>query len=342
MPPIPDSGKTGNLAGWSRDLTLAKDRVKLGILLPTRGLLLRGEQPPNMDRIIALAGMVEQGGLDSVWVGDSLVAKPRMEPLAVLAALAARTSRVRIGTAVLLPALRHPVLLAQTLSTVDLISGGRLVIGAGVGGAFNDDQKREWEAAGVPAEGRGHRFEEIIEIVQGLGTGKPYDFHGRDFDLDSALMRPVPTQPGGIPFLLASHHRAQSPAQISRAARLGAGIISISDTPDEFHQVVQQVEEKAAELGRDPVSLEKAFYLTVNMDPDLDKAEADAVEWLTGYYGSNIWGTRWGPFGGPGRVADRIAEYVEAGAGTIVVRFASFQPESQIELFLDAVAPVYA
>ncbi|MCH8298329.1 MAG: LLM class flavin-dependent oxidoreductase, partial [Chloroflexi bacterium] len=118
---------------------MAQDKVKLGILLPTRGLLLRGEQPPNMDRIIALAEAVEQGGLDSVWVGDSLVAKPRMEPLAVLAALAARTSRVRLGTAVLLPALRHPVLLAQTLATVDLISGGRLVIGAGVGGAFNDD-----------------------------------------------------------------------------------------------------------------------------------------------------------------------------------------------------------
>ncbi len=321
---------------------MTQNKVKLGILLPTRGLLLRGGQPSNMDRIIALAETVEKAGLDSVWVGDSLVAKPRMEPLAVLAALAARTSRVRLGTAVLLPALRHPVLLAQTLATVDLISGGRLLIGAGVGGAFNDDQKREWEAAGVPAEGRGRRFEEIIEIVQGLGSGKPYSFHGRDFDLDSALMRPAATRPGGIPFLLASHYRAQSPAQMRRAARLGAGIISISDTPEEFSQVVQQVREKAAELGREPGSLEKAFYLTVNMDPDTAKADARAVEWLTGYYGSNIWGTRWGPFGGPERVTDRIAEYVAAGAGTIVVRFASFEPEKQLELFIDKVAPAYA
>ncbi len=304
--------------------------------------MLRGEQPPNMDRIIALAETVEQAGLDSVWVGDSLVAKPRMEPLAVLGALAARTNRVRLGTAVLLPALRHPVLLAQTLATVDLISGGRLVIGAGVGGAFNDDQKREWEAAGVPAKGRGRRFEEIIEIVQGLGSGAPYDFHGRDFDLDSALMRPVPTRPGGIPFLLASHYRAQSKAQIRRAARLGAGIISISDTPEEFSQVVQQVEAMATEFGRDHGSLEKTFYLTVNMDPDAAKAEADALGWLTEYYGSDIWGTRWGPFGGSERVAERIAEYVAAGAGTIVVRFASFEPERQLQLFMDEVAPAYA
>ena len=106
--------------------------------------------------------------------------------------------------------------------------------------------------------------------------------------------------------------------------------------------MVQQVAEKAEEFGRDPASLEKTFYLTVNMGPDLVKAEADAVEWLTGYYGSDIWGTRWGPFGDPDRVADRIAEYVAAGAGTIVVRFASFNPEQQLDLFLDQVAPAYA
>ena len=321
---------------------MTNDKIKLGILLPTRGLLLRGGQPHNIDRIIALAETVDQSGLDSVWVGDSLVAKPRMEPLTVLGALAVRTNHVRLGTAVLLPALRHPVLLAQTLNTVDLISGGRLVIGAGVGGAFNDDQKREWEASGVSSNGRGHRFEEIIEIVQGLGSGKPYDFQGRDFKLNAALIRPVPSNPGGIPFLLASHYRAQSQTQIRRAARLGAGIISITDTPEEFAQVVQQVDEKAAEIGRDPDSLEKAFYLTVNMNPDLDKAEADAVEWLTGYYGSDIWGTRWGPFGGPERVAERIGEYVAAGAGTVVIRFASFEPEKQIEIFLDQVAPLFS
>lgn len=317
-------------------------KVKLGILLPTRGLLLRGEQPPNINRIFALAETVEMAGLDSVWVGDSLMAKPRMEPLSILSALAARTNRVRLGTAVLLPALRHPVLLAQSLATADLVSGGRLVIGAGVGGAFNDDQKREWIAADVPAEGRGRRFEEIIKIVQGLGSGRPFDFHGRDFDLDSALMRPVPTNPSGIPFLLGTHHRAQSKAQIRRAAQLGAGIISISDTPDEFAQVIQQVSEKCSEIGRDPASLENTFYLTVNMNSDLKAAEADAVEWLTGYYGSDIWGTRWGPFGGTERVADRIQEYVSAGAETVIVRFASFEPEQQLEIFLEKVAPIFA
>ena len=126
-------------------------RHRVGFLLPTRGLLLAEDRPQSADRIIDLACRAEEAGLDSVWVGDSLTAKPRLEPLTALAAVAARTSRVRLGTAVLLMALRHPVLLAQTLGTVDLISRGRLIIAAGVGGAFNEEQEAEWQAAGVSA-----------------------------------------------------------------------------------------------------------------------------------------------------------------------------------------------
>ena len=83
------------------------------------------------------------------------------------------------------------------------------------------------------------------------------------------------------------------------------------------------------------------MYLTVNLDPDPARAEAEAEEWLLGYYGANIWGDRWGPFGGAGRVRDRIAEYAEAGAQTVIVRFASFQPERQLETFLEEVAPAF-
>ena len=315
------------------------DKPKIGVLLPTRGLLLGGEQPANADRILRMAERVEAAGLDSVWVGDSLVAKPRLEPLAALGAIASRTSRVRLGTAVLLPALRHPVLLAQTMATVDLISGGRLIIGAGVGGAFNDEQRGEWKAAGVDPTRRARRFEEIVEIVKGLGPGEPYDFKGRHFDFDAVTMRPSTTQPGGIPVLMATHYRAGRPAQIDRAARLSDGIIAISDTPDEFSQVIAQVEAKAAELGRDPAHFDQTFYLTVNVDSDLDRGRRDAEDFLTAYYGAEIWGTRWGPFGGTERVAQRMAEYADAGARTLVVRLATYDPERQLDVFLEKVAP---
>ncbi len=321
---------------------MSENSPKLGILLPTRGILLRGEQPPHADRVFRMAHKAEEAGMDSVWVGDSLVAKPRLEPLATLGALAARTSRVRLGTAVLLPALRHPVLMAQTMATVDLISGGRLVIGAGVGGAFNDEQRGEWAAAGVDPKRRARRFEEIVEVAKGLGSGKPHSYEGRHFSLDSVTMIPAATQAEGIPWLLATHHRARQQAQIDRAARVGDGIIAISDTPAEFAEVIAQVDAKAEEYGRDTTNRENVFYLTVNLNEDEPAAKEDAEDWLMRYYGANIWGTRWGPFGGVHNVADRMAEYVEAGADTVVVRLASFDPERQLDTFLERIAPQFA
>ena len=316
--------------------------LKLGVLLPTRGLMLTDTPPQSADRIIDLACRAENGGLDSVWVGDSLTAKPRMEPLATLAAVAARTSRVRLGTAVLLMALRHPVLLAQTLGTVDLISGGRLMIAAGVGGAFNDEQQREWEAAGVSASRRASRLEEMTQIIKGLGKEEPVTFEGKHFNLDSVAIRPLPVQTQGIPIFLACHWRARArESQFRRAARLADGIISISDTPEEYAQVVERVGHLAADLGRDPECLERVMYLTVNMDEDVPRAEAEAEKYLLGYYGANIWGTRWGPFGDPERVKDRISKYVDAGARTVIVRFASFEPERQLDRFLEVVVPTF-
>ncbi len=320
----------------------ANKKPKIGFLLPTRGLLLAEERPQNADRIIDLACRAEEAGLDSVWVGDSLTAKPRLEPLTALAAVAARTSRVRLGTSVLLMALRHPVLLAQTLGTVDLISHGRLMIAAGVGGAFNAEQEGEWKAAGVSARRRASRTEEMVQIIKSLGRGETVDFSGRHFDLDSVTVKPWPVQQDGVPIYLACHWGARArDTQIKRAARLADGVISISDSPEEHTMVIEAVREEAASLGRDPESLETVMYLTVNMDADLARAEAESERYLLGYYGAEIWGDRWGPFGGPERVKERIAQYLEAGADTVIVRFASFEPEQQLSTFLEQVAPEF-
>ena len=316
--------------------------MKLGVLLPTRGLLLGEQRPTNANLVLDLAQRVEQAGLDSVWVGDSLTAKPRLEPLATLAAIAARTQRVRLGTAVLLMALRHPLLLAQTLATVDLISGGRLVIAAGTGGAFNSEQQQEWLNVGVKPSRRARRLEEMVQIIKGLDADQPLSFRGANFEFDSVTMLPRPVQPGGVPILLACHGRSSArEAQVLRAARWGDGIISVSDTPEEYREVVQRFRSIAADLGRNSDELQTTMYLTVNLDQDLGKAGADAEKWLMGYYGVNIWGTRWGPFGGAERVQERIASYAEAGAQTVIVRFASFDPHRQLDAFLDKVAPAF-
>lgn len=102
-----------------------------GFLLPTREIVMT-QTIPRFSQIIDLAEYAEELGFESVWVGDSILARPRFEPLTTLAAVAARTKRVELGTAVLLPALRHPVILANEIANVDLISNGRLILGVGM------------------------------------------------------------------------------------------------------------------------------------------------------------------------------------------------------------------
>ena len=123
---------------------------------------------------------------------------------------------------------------------------------------------------------------------------------------------------------------------------MGDGIIAISDTPEEFAEVIDQVDAKAEEYGRDTSQRENVFYLTVNLNEDEASAKEDAEDWLMRYYSANIWGNRWGPFGGVQLVVDRMSAYAESGADTLVVRLATFDPERQLDVFLDRIAPQFA
>src|SRR5438270_13488468 len=122
-----------------------------GLLLPSREALLWADG--NLAFLIDAARQAEQAGFDSVWVGDSLLARPRGEPLTLLAAIAGATSRVRLGTAVLLPLLRHPVALAHALATLDSVTEGRIIVGIGPG-AEPPGTHAELAALGVPSDRR--------------------------------------------------------------------------------------------------------------------------------------------------------------------------------------------
>ena len=311
----------------------------LGILLPTRELLLRDERPRDAELVLSLARTAEDAGIDSLWVGDSLTAKPRLEPLTTLAAVAARTRRARIGTAVLLPALRHPVSSAQIIGTLDVLSGGRLVLAGGVGGAFNDAQQKEWTTVGVDPKGRASRLEEWVQIVKRLTGGETVTFAGRHFDLDEVSVRPASPREGGVPVLLATHWKTGNERQHRRVVRWADGYMGISDSPSEFAELTERLGELAQEAKRDFDAMDSAFYMTVNLDADAQKAERDADAFIRRYYGRNFWKDKWGPFGHPDKVAARIREYAEAGAKTVIVRFASMEQEAQLGVFLERVVP---
>ena len=320
---------------------MTTQRPSIGILLPTRGILLKGERPPQASLILRQAQRAEDLDLDSVWVGDSLTSKPRLDPLATLAAVAARTERVGIGTSVLLGAFYQPVLLARAAATVDLLSGGRLTLAMGVGGAFTEDQKQDWAHAGVSRSTRAGRLEEVVEVMRLLWQDEVVNFHGRHFTLDDVRLEPRPFHKNGVPIWLACHHRTGSEAQERRVVRLADGSIAITDQPQEYAQVTQRLRERAQEAGRDFEAMSRAFYMTVNLNASPDEAWREADAFIRAYYGVNFWNETWGPFGRPEAVVQRIQEYLQAGAQHVIVRFASYDQPSQLETFAREVLPAF-
>ena len=149
---------------------------KLGYLLPTREQIMEGK--PDAASLLALATRAEAEGYNSIWVGDSVLARPRHDPLTLLAGVAGRVPRVELGTAVLLPALRNPVLLAHQVATIDQISEGRLILGVGFA-ADVANIRAEFAACGVPFDKRIGRMMDGLRLCRALWTGQPVDWEGR-------------------------------------------------------------------------------------------------------------------------------------------------------------------
>ena len=147
--------------------------LALGYLLPTRESVML--QRPAATPLLDAARLAHDLGYDSVWAGDSLLARPRHDPLTLLAGAAAALPGLTVGTAVLLPMLRNPVILAQQLATIDQISAGRFIVGAGIA-ADMPAIRSEFTAAGVPFEGRVGRMMEGFRLCRALWQGEPVDW----------------------------------------------------------------------------------------------------------------------------------------------------------------------
>src|SRR5215470_18190941 len=161
---------------------------QLGYLLPTREHTMLGR--PQAVPLLELAQRAGELEFDSIWVGDSLLARPRHDPLTLLAAVAARVPRVGLGTAVLLPVLRNPVVLAHQVATLDQISEGRLILGVGIA-ADVPNIRAEFVAAGVPFEKRVGRLLEGLQLCRKLWTGEPVTWEGR-WKIEKSALLPMP------------------------------------------------------------------------------------------------------------------------------------------------------
>src|SRR4051794_13069362 len=167
------------------DQPAADPPLSIGLLLPTREQAINGafEAAPLLD----LARRAEALGFDSVWVGDSLIARPRLEPLTVLAAAAAVTTRVTLGTAALTAVLRPPLIGAHTVATLDHVARSRLILGLGAGFPL-PETKEEFGAAGADFTTRVGRLDETVALWRqawnSTRTGAPRDFAGRYWTAD--------------------------------------------------------------------------------------------------------------------------------------------------------------
>jgi probable F420-dependent oxidoreductase len=298
---------------------------KLGYLLPTREAVMQGT--PAAAPLLWLAERAETLGYDSIWIGDSLIDRPRHEPLVMLAGVAARTGRVRLGTAVLLPALRNPVLLAQQAATLDQISEGRLILGIGIG-ADNPGVHAEFAAAGVPFDKRVGRVLEAMRLCRALWSGERVTWDGR-WQLKDAMVGPVPHRKGGPPIWMGGN----TPGAMQRAARDFDGWFPISPSPEAFTRQWQEVKGMARDAGRDADALDSAMYLTVCVDDDAARGEARLRAFMDAYYhgrGEAVMRNQAWVAGPAAAVAERLAGYAEAGLTHAVIRF-SGEHERQLE-----------
>ncbi|MGE4043729.1 MAG: LLM class flavin-dependent oxidoreductase [Acetobacteraceae bacterium] len=293
------------------------DRIKLGYLLPTREQIMEGR--PETGPLLELATQAEASGFDSIWVGDSLLARPRHDPLTLLAAVAGRLPRVEVGTAVLLPALRNPVLLAHQVATLDQISEGRLILGVGIA-ADTASIRAEFLAAGVPFEKRVGRMMEGLRLCRALWTGEPVDWQGR-WEVKQGVLAPTPFRPDGPPLWIGGNLQAS----LDRAARSFDGWFPIAPDPATFATQWSGIQEAARMLGRDADRLTGAMYLTVALDDNAAHAEDRLNRFLERYYNqpAPVLRRRQACYAGPeAGLAEWLSSYANAGASHLMLRFA--------------------
>ncbi len=280
---------------------------QIGIALPN----LPGITPPLIPEF---ARRIEAGGFAGVWSLDRLVYE-NPDPVTALAACAAVTSRVRLGTSVLLLPLHPPVVLAKQLATIDILSNGRLILGVGIGGRPDD-----FSAASVPMAKRGSRAAEAIQIMKQVWAGEPIRHHSTHFAIECGPVGPLPVQRPHPPIWMGG---IQEPA-LRRIARIADGFIGTGGAgPDGFRKTLQQVLQLRREAGRSDAAFPSGCLAYFNLHDDPERAKREAMATLTRYYGPQF--TTWFDperalvYGAPEEFARRTQAYLDTGVDHLIL-----------------------
>ncbi|MGH7332625.1 MAG: LLM class flavin-dependent oxidoreductase [Candidatus Rokuibacteriota bacterium] len=332
-------------------------KASFGLTLANRAVVLGAL--PARDLIDLTVAAEEAGAFDTVWVGDSLVAKPRLEAVTLLSALASVTSRLRLGVGCMATFVhRHPVLLAHQWASLDVLSGGRSWLAVCLGGPNEAGAAQALEHAvmGVRPSERVARLEEGIAILRRLFGAKKASHHGRFFQFDGLTIEPAPLQqpcpiwiasnPTGLTWKGgASASEAVVERSFRRVARHADGWMTNKLSPVEFRRQWSRITTMAREEGRDPTALGSALYHNININEDRPAALAESKTFLDTYYTANFsapFVEGWTIAGSPQQCVDELRAYLEAGLSHIALRLTSWDQRGQLKRFLTEVAPAFA
>jgi probable F420-dependent oxidoreductase len=276
------------------------------------GAQLSGIHPPAQQ--LELARRVEALGYDSVWSGDHVsFHNPLYDAMTLLSAYAAITSRVRLGTAVYLLALRPAAIAAKVTATLDVLSGGRLIFGVGVGG----ENPKEFELCGVPHGERGARVTEAIDAVRTLWRDTPATFKGRFTSFERVSIDPKPVQVAGPPIWIGG----RSDAALARAGRQGDGWVSYVVQPERYARSLDKIRTAAQQAGRPLDGFVAAHLAFVTVGRDYETAKAAWVKCLTRRYAQDFepLAKKYGIIGTPEQCAEQLETFRAAGCTYVIV-----------------------
>lgn len=283
------------------------------------GVSLSGSFPqgvPAIAEMMANARRVEQLGFDAIWSGDHLIMhSPILDVMTVLASYAAVTTRVKLGTAVYLLPLRHPIATAKQVASLDLLSGGRLLFGVGVGGEI----AREFDAVGVPVTERGRRTDEALEIITRVLSQEHVTYTGRHYHIQDVTLLPRPQQQPYPPIWIGG----RSDAALRRTARYADGWLGYLVSSSRLREAMQKLQDMAPTYGRQPESIQGGMLLFTAIARDYETAKQMAIANLSRRYNQpfDTLVDRYCVLGTPEQCLEKIQAYRDAGMSNLAFSF---------------------
>ncbi len=318
--------------------------MNIGLTLPNRGVLFGAV---TVEQMLEMAEIADRSGaFQSVWVGDSLFGKPRMESITLLAGLAGRTKRVRLGPACMASfTLRDPVQLAYQWASLDLLAEGRTVMVGCTGIVPQAGYDVEAAVYGVGNKERVERLSEWITILKRLWTEDDVTFEGKHYRFAGVTIEPKPAARPRPPIWIANNARGSRETierTHRRAARHADGWqTSISDPADVAWRI-EDVRAKARDLGRDPGAIETHLYHNINVNEDRTAALKESKEFLDIYYTQDTPLDRvasWTAAGSPQECVEHLRVYERMGFDEVTVRVTSWDQLGQLRRVIDEVLP---